>query len=310
MYAHITLLVFSRADGLYLDTKEEIDGCPMPMLIHTGKKSGQARTARQERIQLYNKDEDTLIDLNPKFLEGFTEDNPLGITVRTHPSGSMNKTLFFDGMVHFTKQLPKDQGVNGFYSFLAMDSHVSRWNPKALLRLFENRVIPYFFPSHLSIHFQPQDCGVIRKLHMSINCCESKTHIVENTSSVALLNATLEEALTTFRNEENELKKKRGSNATTRAWGFKSGLEPANQNSQGWLDALHTFGKLNDLNVKKERKDLYAAYVRAERPAFTDNDLHLINNTVMNIARNEVSCEPLCCNHIIKSVIITFACFP
>ena len=95
MYAHITLLVFSRADGLYLDTKEEIDGCPMPMLIHTGKKSGQARTARQERIQLYNEDEDTLIDLNPKFLEGFTEDNPLGITVRTYPSGSMNKTLFF-----------------------------------------------------------------------------------------------------------------------------------------------------------------------------------------------------------------------
>ena len=208
MYAHITLVVFSRADGLYLDIKEDIDGCPMPMLIHTSKTKDKADTSRQKRMNLYDEDEDTLIDLHPRFTEGFTEDNPLNLTVRTHGNGSIDKSLFFDAMAHFTRQLPKDQGKDGAFSFLAMDSHVSRWNPKALLRLFENRVIPYFFPSHLSIHFQPQDCGVMHKLHMSINTCESKSRIVENTSSIALLNATLEEALTTFQNEENELKKK------------------------------------------------------------------------------------------------------
>ena len=70
MYAHITLLVFSRADGLYLDTKEEIDGCPMPMLIHTSKTKDKAETSRQKIMNLYDEDEDTLIDLTQDLQRG------------------------------------------------------------------------------------------------------------------------------------------------------------------------------------------------------------------------------------------------
>ena len=77
MFAHITLLVFSRADGLYLDVEQGIDGGPMPVLIHSGQATIKVRNARQQRIKLYQDNKDTLIDLDPKFVEGLSEDNPL-----------------------------------------------------------------------------------------------------------------------------------------------------------------------------------------------------------------------------------------
>ena len=71
MYSHITLVVFSRADGIYLDTEEKIDGCPMPMLIHTNPNmSGKALTGRQLRLDLYHEDENTMVELDSKYLEG------------------------------------------------------------------------------------------------------------------------------------------------------------------------------------------------------------------------------------------------
>ena len=290
MYSHITLVVFSRADGLYLDTEENIDGCPMPMLIHTNPNmSSEAKTGRPLRLDLYHEDENTMIELDPKYCEGISEANPLHITIRTHKSGSMNKNLFFDSMIHFTKQLPKDQGKDGRFCFLTMDAHVSRWHPKALVWLFENRVIPYFFPSHLSIHVQPQDGGVISKVHKCIDQSESRTRFMENSSTIALLNSTIEWALTNFRNEENELIKSRTTNATTRAWGFMTGLEPANQQSQGWRDALKTFGHLNAIKFNNKKKDMYGAFVRAERPVITNDELCLLNDAVKNTAQNEVS---------------------
>ena len=175
------------------------------------------------------------------------------------------------------------------FSFLVADAHISRWNPKALVWLFQNRVIPYFFPSHLSIHVQPQDNGVICSLHNAINNAESSTRIIENHSTIALLNSMLELALIDFRNRENETKKKQGTNSTTQAWGIKTGLEPADQLSQGWEEALKSFGRMNSLKMNYGKGDLYAAFLQTERPAFTEEDLSLINNAVVSQARNEVS---------------------
>ena len=88
---------------------------------------------------------------------------------------------------------------------------------------------------------------------------------------------------------ENELIKNRTTNATTRAWGFMTGLEPANQQSQGWRDALKTFGHLNAIKFHNKRKDMYGAFVRAERPVITNDELCLLNDAVKNKAQNEVS---------------------
>ena len=128
MYIHITLLVFSRADGLYLDVEKNVDGAPMPVLIHTYLSSSNtnSRSGRQQRMDFYDDDENALIDFNDKFLKGLGKDNPLWPTVRSTQSGSMTKEVFLDSMIHFTKYLPKDQGKDGKFTFLVTDSHVSR----------------------------------------------------------------------------------------------------------------------------------------------------------------------------------------
>ena len=46
---------------------------------------------------------------------------------------------------------------------------------------------------------------------------------------------------------------------------------------------------MNDLNINYGKGDMYAAFVQTERPAFTDDNLSLINNAVVSRAQNEVS---------------------
>ena len=185
---------------------------------------------------------------------------------------------------------------------------MSRWNPKAIVWCFENRVIPYYFPSHLTIHIQPQDNGVIAKVHRCINDAEEIPRLSEETSTIALMNATLEVALTDFRDSENETKRERASNCTTWAWGYRTGLEPANQMSNGWKEALQTFGRMNGLKIKNGQQDVYAAFVKVDRPTFSNEDINLIEKVAVNKLGNEncptVADHPLAkCYQIVCNII-------
>jgi hypothetical protein len=161
--AHVSLAVCSSANGQYKDQRANIQGAPMPMVIHSAREQQDGRTPLQKRLSLYEEQETVQFDNNCTV--GFTEGKALGVTVRTSSNGSMTKELFLDLVLHLIKHLPSNQGADGMYSFLLLDNHVSRWNPKALYILFKNRIIPIFFPSHLSIVIQPQDNGVILFLH-------------------------------------------------------------------------------------------------------------------------------------------------
>ena len=161
--AHVSLAVCSSANGQYKDQRANIEGAPMPMVIHSAREQQDGRTPLQRRLSLYEEQETVQFDDNCTV--GFTEGKSLGVTVRTSSNGSMTKELFLDLVLHLIKHLPTNQGADGMYSFLLLDNHVSRWNPKALYLLFKNRIVPIFFPSHLSIVIQPQDNGVILFLH-------------------------------------------------------------------------------------------------------------------------------------------------
>ena len=161
--AHVSLAVCSSANGQYKDQRANIEGAPMPMVIHSAREQQDGRTPLQRRLSLYEEQETVQFDDNCTV--GFTEGKSLGVTVRTSSNGSMTKELFLDLVLHLIKHLPTNQGADGMYSFLLLDNHVSRWNPKALYLLFKNRIVPIFFPSHLSIVIQPQDNGVILYLH-------------------------------------------------------------------------------------------------------------------------------------------------
>jgi glutamine cyclotransferase len=80
-------------------------------------------------LGLYEK-QDTIPFDEDRFTQGLTEeDKNLGITIRSSTNGSMTKLLFLDAVLHYIKNLPSDQGADGKYAFLLLDSHVSGWNP-------------------------------------------------------------------------------------------------------------------------------------------------------------------------------------
>ena len=172
--SHLTVAMFSRSDGKYKDEVAKIEGCPMPLFIYSSPEDKDSRNNVEKRIGLYE-EQDTIAFNAERFNQGFTSDDKLiGLTLRSSKNGSMTKELFLDAVIHFIKYLPSDQGANGKYIFLLLDSHVSRWNPIAFYLLFKNRIIPVFFPSHLSIVVQPQDNGVILYYH---SCLEEASQL-------------------------------------------------------------------------------------------------------------------------------------
>ena len=166
---HVTIVAFSSSDGKYKDQTANIDGAAPPIIIHAkGKKKVKdtSTTAVEKRMELYDNDpSSTVANADERFLEGLDNYEHLGIKVLTSVNGSMTKELFPVICSHIIEHLRPDQGIGGKYTFILMDSHISRWNPKALYLLFLHRVIPIFFPSHLTIVVQPQDNGVILYLH-------------------------------------------------------------------------------------------------------------------------------------------------
>ena len=162
---HVTLIAFSRSDGKYHDKLANIEGAAPPIIIHAqGQKNRKdTTTASEKRMKLY--DDPILPKVDHKFLDGLDDHKDLGLEVLTSINGSMTKELFPFVCSHIIEYLAADQGSNGKYTFLLMDSHVSRWHPRALYLLFKHRIIPLFFPSHLTIVAQPQDNGVILYLH-------------------------------------------------------------------------------------------------------------------------------------------------
>ena len=179
---HLSLLVFSTANGKYKDKAAKIEGAAPPMMIHSKPSSKKDNTsATERRINLYNDPDLDTEHINDKYTDGLERYNKnLGMKVFTSSSGSMTKELFLDAMKHLIEHLSSKQGADGTYTFLLMDSHVSRWNPQALFLLFKNRVVPIFFPSHLSIVVQPQDNGVILFLHKCIEEAAQLERLFQN----------------------------------------------------------------------------------------------------------------------------------
>jgi hypothetical protein len=294
---HVSIVVFSKSNGWYKDDEACINGAPPPMIIHSKPSSSskdKGSSAREKRMQLYDSggaDDDVMVDQS--YLEGFTPSNPLGITVRTSTNGSMTKELFLDLACHFVRHLGPDQGSKGMYTFLLTDSHVSRWHPKALYMLMKNRVIPLFFPSHLSIVVQPQDNGVILFLHKCIEETSSMQRLFRSQTDISYINRTLEKAFILFRDRERKKLMDRGSNSTTRSY-RATGMKPCDPFSDGWRENLELYASFNGLQVDRRQGPYYGIRPKDEGvcPEFTEFDLSLLNEAMPLLAKegaNDIS---------------------
>ena len=155
-------------------------------------------------------------------------------------------------MLYYVKHLAPDQGPQGKYVFLLLDSHVSRWNPRALYILFKNRVIPIFFPSHLSIVCQPQDNGVIFFLHKCIKETSLLQRLYRSRTSLKYANRILERAFFQFWDQERRKLIDHGSNSTTRLYQVP-GIKLCDPFSPGWRENLELYESFNGLKVSSDQ---------------------------------------------------------
>ena len=102
-------------DSLYQHTEDQIDGSPMPVLVHTGKYLASPGNACQQQIVLYNDDGDTVFSIDEHFFDGLSKDNPLSITVQVTPSGSMTKEIFFRFHASFHKKSSQKSGTRWIF---------------------------------------------------------------------------------------------------------------------------------------------------------------------------------------------------
>ena len=286
---HITLAVFSKSNGHYKNIEEGLDGAPMPVVIHTDKSSkDQGKTPVEKRIELYNNGEDDdFISVGERFTAGFDPKNPLGITVRSSTNGSMTKELFLDTVLHYVKHFAEDQGPTGKYTFLLLDSHVSRWHPKALFKLFEYRVVPIFFPSHLSIVCQPQDNGVILFLHKCIEEASALNRLCKASAGIEYANRVLEQAFFLFREGERKKLIDHGSNSTTRSYRIP-GIKPCDPFSIGWRENLDLYASFNaGIRISREPCPNYGVKPKNKNACrdFTKDEITMLNDAVPVLAK-------------------------
>ena len=288
---HITLAVFSKANGHYKNIKEGIDGAPMPVVIHTDKNSkDKGATPIEKRIALYGDGEDDgFVCVHERYTEGFDPENPLGITVRSSTNGSMTKELFLDTVLHYVKHFADDQGPTGKYTFLLLDSHVSRWHPKALFKLFECRVIPIYFPSHLSIVCQPQDNGVILFLHACIEEASVLNRLCKSSVGLEYANSVLEQAFYLFREGERRKLLDHGSNSTTRSYRVP-GIKPCDPFSIGWRENLELYASFNaGIRITQDPCPNYGVKPKSKNACreFTEEELIMLNDAVPILAKED-----------------------
>eukprot|EP00531_Pseudo-nitzschia_arenysensis_P020314 CAMPEP_0116121844 /NCGR_PEP_ID=MMETSP0329-20121206/3908_1 /TAXON_ID=697910 /ORGANISM="Pseudo-nitzschia arenysensis, Strain B593" /LENGTH=1159 /DNA_ID=CAMNT_0003615673 /DNA_START=16 /DNA_END=3493 /DNA_ORIENTATION=- len=286
---HVSLCVFSKSNGRYKDDSMGIEGAPMPMIIHSKpSKKNNGADARESRMNLYTPDE--FIDVPISYTDGISDHNPLGITIRTSNNGSMTKELFLDAMLHYVKGLSSDQGPSGKYVFLLLDSHVSRWNPVALYTLFKHRVVPVFFPSHLSIVVQPQDNGVILFLHKCIEEASLLERLFQTDTNISYVNRILESGFKLFRDAERRKLMDRGSNSTTRAYRVP-GIVPCDPFSIGWRDNLELYASFNHLQINKTESPAPYFGVRPKEidccPSFSEKEIDLLDEAIPILAKND-----------------------
>jgi len=129
---------------------------------------------------------------------------------------------------------------------LFLDGHSSRWDVSSLLYLLQNKVFPFFLPSHTSVWTQPNDNGTnlrwVKSLETAVSSLGMRWNGVSTTPSY--FNIIIRNGWKIFLKSEREDLLCCNCNNTTSAW-KKTGLYPFNPFCESWNNVLETMGPLN-----------------------------------------------------------------
>jgi hypothetical protein len=244
MNMHCTACITTRADGMYFDSENLMEGVCAPLLIHTDKSKTKEKE-EAERARQRNGESPIEQRLSPCFLAGLDESTD--IKVQSTKSGSMTQEIFFIYAELFVDSLNKDHKP----VILFLDGHASQWNAQALRLLMENNVWPFFLASHTSIWSQPNDCGVNKRFHWAVEESVRAFRRTAGTPTLSYFNEVYCKACWRIfkRAERSDLQHLLGYNNATNAY-KRTGLFPLNPFSESWTTAVETCGVLGGMDPK------------------------------------------------------------
>jgi hypothetical protein len=250
--------------GKFRDIKNGIEGACGPVFIHTDKSKTKAKEA-VERESQRNGETPSDLKIGKRFKEGF-EDSPEILVASTH-SGSMTQEIFYHYVNHFIESLPAEHGP----VILFFDGHGSRWSVKALEKLLQNQVYPFFFASHTSIWAQPNDVGVNKRYHNSLEQVAKIERRSDGPANVAYFNYILSTGWQLFLENERQDLLEVGCNNTTNAY-QRTGVYPLNPYSTAWMEAIETLGLVGETDELKKQVS-YEVCARSDLPKLSDMEM-------------------------------------
>lgn len=257
--------------GKFRDSRHGIDGACGPLFIHTDKSKTKVKEAEERERQRQGKAPSEL-NTKSRYTKIFDDgDSPEVLVASTH-SGSMTQEIFYHFVNHFLAARPPGSPP----AILLLDGHGSRWSVHALRKLIENNVYPFIIASHTSIWAQPNDAGVNKRYHWSIEQACKKYRRLGGQASVTYYNRILSAGWRIFIESERKDLRELGINNTTNAYG-RTGAYPFNPFASAWTIAIDTLGLETRDNKSKVQ---YNVVLKSEIPVMTPDQLIILNDGI------------------------------
>jgi hypothetical protein len=233
------------------------------LFIHTDKTKTKAKEA-DERERQRQGQAPSKLKIGKRYT-AHLEDSP-GVLIASTHSGSMTQEIFFHFVNHFLESRPTDAGP----AILLLDGHGSRWSVQALRRLIQNKVYPFFIASHTSIWAQPNDAGVNKRYHWSIEEACKKLRRRKSQANVSYYNQILRAGWTKFLEQERTDLRELGINNTTNAYA-RTGAYPLDPFCSAWTIAINTLGL--DSRENKTKVSYEVVLKTGGLPELTDKEM-------------------------------------
>ena len=149
--------------GKFRDIKHGIDGACGPLFIHTNKSMTKVKES-EERERQRQGEAPSELKTKTRYTHFFDNGDSPDVLIASMHSGSMKQEIFY----HFVEHFLHSRGTKAAPAILLLDGHGSRWSVHALRKLIAHKVYPFIIASHTSIWAQPNNAGVNKRYHWSI----------------------------------------------------------------------------------------------------------------------------------------------
>jgi len=181
----------------------------------------------------------------------------------------MTQEVFLTHAKHFVELLPTDHEP----VILFLDGHASRWNKYALKYFMDHRVYTFFLASHMSIWAQPNDTGVNKRFHSSIEEACREVRRKRKVATIYHFNSNFARGWREFLSREHEDLRCVGVNSATNTF-KRTRLFPYNPHAEAWTEAIQTIGQ----GEKPKAGTQYEVFPNKDCPTLTASESTILRD--------------------------------